>query len=96
MRRIVLAGLALAAAVTVSEVPRAEAQVTNSRNPWCLRDGVAMGRGSWDCSYYNFRQCDDSARGTGGTCTPNPNYRGPRQGRQPQPQDGWGGWGGRW
>ncbi len=75
MRRIILAGLALVAAATVFEAPRAYAQVSTSRNPWCIRDGVA-GSGSWDCSYYNRGQCEESRLGAGGFCTENPNYRG--------------------
>lgn len=101
MRRIVLAGLALVAAVTVFEIPTAEAQVSSSRNPWCIRDGVA-GHGNWDCSYHNRAQCEASASGAGGWCTTNPNYGGPRQSKNPRRgnQDGgtwgWGGSGGRW
>jgi hypothetical protein len=100
MRRIVLAGLALVAAVTVFEIPTAEAQVSSSRNPWCIRDGNAGG-GSWDCSYYNQAQCLASASGAGGWCTQNPNYGGGRQSRNPRRGNqegtwGWGGNGGRW
>jgi hypothetical protein len=75
MRRIILAGLVLVAAASAFEVPSVQAQVSSSRNPWCIRDGVA-GRGSWDCSYYNSAQCLASASGAGGWCTENPNYRG--------------------
>ncbi len=71
MRRIILAGLALVAAVTVFEIPTAEAQVSSSRNPWCIRDGIG-GRGGWDCSYHNHAQCEASASGAGGCCTPEP------------------------
>jgi uncharacterized protein DUF3551 len=83
MRRIVLAGLALVAALAIVEVPGANAQVSNGRNPWCIRDG-ALGSGSWDCTYYTFEQCRFSAQGAGGTCSPNPEYRGgPRRGFDP-------------
>lgn len=100
MRRIVLAGLALVAAATAFEVPTANAQVSSPRNPWCIRDGVA-GRGSWDCSYHNRAQCEQSALGAGGFCTTNPNYRGGRQAKNPRrdnrPDSGTWGWGGgRW
>jgi hypothetical protein len=99
MRRIILAGLTLVAAATVFEVPSAQAQVSTSRNPWCIRDGV-LGRGTWDCSYHNRAQCEASAHGVGGFCTTNPNYRGGRQSKSPR-GDSWGGstwgWGGgRW
>jgi hypothetical protein len=99
MRRIVLAGLALVAAVTVLEIPAAEAQVSSPRNPWCIRDGTG-GRGSWDCSYHNRAQCEQSALGAGGFCTTNPNYRGGRQSknqRRDSRDGGTWGWGsGRW
>ena len=99
MKQILLAGyvatLALAAAATV-QVPTADAQVSSGRNPWCLRDGP-MGRGTWDCTYHNYKQCyDSSVYGSDGSCEPNPNYRGGRQNsnsRQQQPQGTWG-WGG--
>jgi hypothetical protein len=102
MHRFILAGLVLISAVTVFDVPTAEAQVSSSRNPWCLRDGPAGGRGSWDCTYHNRQQCEASAFGAGGSCTPNPNYRGRQTKGQRQQQDNWGGqgnwgWGGnRW
>jgi Protein of unknown function (DUF3551) len=99
MRRIILAGLALAAAAAVLDIPAAEAQVSSSRNPWCMRDGT-LGRGSWDCTYHNRAQCEQSALGTGGFCTTNPNYRGGRQSKNPRrdSRDGgtWGWGGGRW
>jgi len=100
MRRMVLAGLAIVAAITTFEVPTANAQVSSGRNPWCLRDGPG-GRGSWDCSYQTFEQCNfSSVYGSDGSCTRNPNYRGGGQSRNPQqePQGtwGWGGGGNRW
>jgi hypothetical protein len=90
MRRIVLAGLAVVAAASVFDVPAAQAQVSSGRNPWCLRDGPGMGRGSWDCAYQSFQQCEASRFGAGGTCTQNPNYRGGRQTRSPR-RDNWDG-----
>lgn len=91
MRHIIGAGLAVLAAATLFEVPAAQAQVSSSRNPWCIRDGV-NGRGTWDCTYHNRAQCEFSARGAGGFCTPNPNYRGGRQSNNPRQQGG-GSWG---
>ena len=93
MRRIILAGLALVAAATVVEIPRADAQVSSPRNPWCIRDG--SGRGSWDCSYHNRAQCEFSARGAGGFCTPNPNYGG-RQSNRRRQDNSWDSRGGTW
>jgi len=94
MRRVILAGLALVAAVTVFEIPTANAQVSNGRNPWCLRDG-AMGQGNWDCSYQTLQQCRlTSNYDSDGFCTQNPNYRGGREGTNRQDNSGTWGWGG--
>jgi hypothetical protein len=102
LTRPILAGLALVAAVTVFEIPSAQAQVSNGRNPWCIRDG-ALGAGSWDCMYYTFEQCRLSAEGAGGSCSRNPEYRGgrqsnnPRRGNRGNAWDGGGGaYGGTW
>lgn len=95
MPRLILAGFALVAAITVFEIPSAQAQVSSGRNPWCLRDG-ALGSGSWDCTYYTFEQCRFSAEGAGGSCSRNPEYRGGRQSNNPRrggPWDGGGTWG---
>jgi hypothetical protein len=75
--RLILAGLAAVIAISTVEVPTASAQPGGTRNPFCLRDGP-MGRGSWDCSYRSFRQCEASRIGAGGTCVANPWYEGPR------------------
>jgi hypothetical protein len=100
MRRLTVASLALLAAASVFEIPSAQAQVSSGRNPWCLRDGPGMGRGSWDCSFQTFQQCEATRFGAGGTCTTNPNYRGGRQTKNPRRDqwDGgtWGWGGGRW
>ena len=87
MRRIVLGGvsgsLALLALSAVLPVPTADAQVSNGRNPWCLRSG-----GSWDCSYRSFEQCNISGRyGLDGICVQNPEYRAGK--RRPQNQGRW-------
>ena len=38
--------------------------------PWCAYLG---GRdGGYDCAYYNFEQCMETARGLGNTCARNP------------------------
>jgi Protein of unknown function (DUF3551) len=98
MKRAILAGLALTAAITVFDIPSAEAQVSSGRNPWCLRDGP-LGRGTWDCTYHNYQQCwESSVYGSDGLCVNNPNYRGGarqnRSQRAPGPQEGTWGWGG--
>src|SRR5262249_43088134 len=110
MRSTILAGLMLVVAATAVQTPTAEAQVSNGRNPWCIRDG-ALGPGSWDCTYRTFEQCRFSAQGAGGSCSKNPNYTGGRtSGFNPytgrvEPDNGgysnngtwgWGGGRGRW
>jgi hypothetical protein len=90
---MILASLALVASVAVFDMPAAQAQVATPKNPWCLRDGTSPG--SWDCSYYNFRQCEESSRGVGGSCSRNPEYRGARQSnnrRQNRPDGMWDRW----
>jgi hypothetical protein len=69
--RFFLAGLAAIGVLAADHRP-AEAQSGGER-PWCIRDGV-YGAGSWDCSYYNLRQCEESASGAGGSCWRNPKY----------------------
>ena len=97
MKQTILAALALAVLTTAVPTGSAVAQVSSSKNPWCLRDGP-MGRGTWDCTYYNYQQCyESSVYGTDGSCVQNPNYRGDRPDRnsRQQPQGNWG-WGGRY
>jgi uncharacterized protein DUF3551 len=85
--RAALVALAGVAAILAADVHQVQAQFSSSRNPWCIRDGVA-GPGTWDCSYYNQRQCLESASGAGGGCVQNPNYqpRKDKQQRRPQQQ----------
>ena len=78
--RTVLAVVGGLAVLLAADVQSAQAQFSSSRNPWCIRDGIA-GRGSWDCSYHNRQQCLASASGAGGWCVQNPNYQ-PRNSRQ--------------
>ena len=72
--RHILAGLAVAVALSAATIPSASAQ--NTTRPFCIRDGHG-GSGMWDCSYYTWQQCQASASGAGGTCWENPNYKGP-------------------
>jgi Protein of unknown function (DUF3551) len=76
--RLILAGLAAAAAIFTANVETASAQAANPHRPYCLRDGV-NGPGMWDCSYYSMDQCRATAHGNGGSCQPNPWYVGPRR-----------------
>jgi hypothetical protein len=75
--RLILAGLAAAAAIFTANVETASAQPGNPHRPFCLRDGV-NGAGMWDCSYYSMQQCLATQHGNGGMCTANPWYVGPR------------------
>ena len=79
--RFVLVALAATTALLTVEVPTASAQPGGTRNPYCLRDGVAGG-GSWDCSYYTMDQCRATASGAGGYCVANPWYEGRRNPRR--------------
>jgi hypothetical protein len=81
--RHVLAGLAVAIALSAAYSPLANAQ--NTTRPYCIRDGSG-GRGMWDCSYHTWQQCLASASGAGGTCWENPNYKGPKQKKAAPPR----------
>lgn len=53
--------------------------------PFCAFLGGSSG---FDCSYYTFEQCMETARGLGGYCSPNPRlaqspYPPPPRGRRP-------------
>jgi hypothetical protein len=71
---MVIALVAGAIAVLAADIASAQ---PGSNRPWCIRDGI-HGRGMWDCSYYNQRQCIESASGAGGWCTRNPWYQPPK------------------
>jgi hypothetical protein len=75
MRTVTLA-IAAIAATLAADVQSAQAQVSSSRNPWCIRGGV-FGSGSWNCSFRTQQQCLASASGAGGSCVRNPNYQPP-------------------
>ncbi len=81
MKRIAFLVVGLAIGGLSFQSP-AEAQFSSGKNPYCMRDGM-FGAGSWDCSYYTFQQCLDSASGLNGTCQANPLYRGYAKGKQP-------------
>jgi hypothetical protein len=81
MKRIAFLVLGLAVG-GLSFQPSAQAQFSSSKNPYCMRGGY-FGPGSWDCSYYTFQQCLDSASGLNGTCEANPNFRGYAKSKQP-------------
>jgi Protein of unknown function (DUF3551) len=66
--RMVLIGLAAMLAAVVSGTAPASAQYWQGRGTWCIQPP----QGTWDCSYYSFRQCQQSLSGRRGTCTQNP------------------------
>jgi hypothetical protein len=89
IHRLAAAALGAVAVTLAAGIQVSEAQVSTPRNPYCIRDG-AMGSGSWDCSYHNWKQCYESSLGAGGWCTENPNYQ-PRgkQRKQRSQQQRW-------
>jgi len=81
--RIIMTAMAVLMAGSSVGVQSAEAQ-SRGPYPWCIADG-SYGRGSLDCTYFNFRQCIESASGAGGTCVENPVILWQRRG-QPSPR----------
>jgi hypothetical protein len=66
--KIALAAVAAAGSIVSPRIAQA-----GSMAPWCAAQG-GWG-GGFDCSYYNFEQCMETARGLGNYCVPNPNAR---------------------
>jgi hypothetical protein len=46
------------------------ASVARQPAPWCAYQGGVGG--GYDCSFYSFEQCMETARGLGNFCAPNP------------------------
>jgi uncharacterized protein DUF3551 len=74
--RTILAGTAAVIVLLAIDIQPGSAQ--NPTRPFCIRDGM-NGPGTWDCSYYNMKQCLASASGAGGTCYENPFYQGSKK-----------------
>ena len=59
------------------------AQAQSRVPPWCAYMGGQFG---FDCSFYSYQQCMETARGLGNSCAPNPRYqaspRSPRKTRR--------------
>jgi Protein of unknown function (DUF3551) len=59
------------------------AQAQSRIPPWCAFMGGQFG---YDCGFYSFEQCMETARGLGNFCAPNPRYqaapRAPRKARR--------------
>ncbi|MDI3470737.1 MAG: hypothetical protein OJF62_002800 [Pseudolabrys sp.] len=73
----IMLGLLSLAAFSAGPPARAEVYY-----PWCaVYAGGANGIGSTICSFDTARQCQETVRGVGGMCQPNPAYPGPAQTR---------------
>jgi Protein of unknown function (DUF3551) len=64
--KFAVAVLAGAGALTLSDAAHAGSRQIA---PWCAYMGGGYG---FDCSYFTFQQCMDTARGLGNYCQPNP------------------------
>jgi Protein of unknown function (DUF3551) len=67
-RLVLLCSIVLAAAAAVDA--RHTASAGGQRAPWCAYMGGSFG--DYDCSYYTFEQCMQTAWGVGNRCAPNP------------------------
>ena len=65
---IMLRPLVLAFALALASSAQAQSRVP----PWCAYMGGQFG---FDCSFYTFQQCMETARGLGNSCAPNPRYQ---------------------
>lgn len=76
---LVLAGLLAAFTLPSPNTALAQSRVP----PWCAYMGGQFG---FDCGFYSFQQCMETARGLGNSCVPNPRYqaapRAPRKTRR--------------
>ena len=75
MRLLILSSVLLAS--TLADVSPSFA----TEGPWCIRAKYLTST----CSIPSFEQCRIAALPLNGSCTPNPNYRGPVQTSRPQP-----------
>ena len=63
---VIVGGLIVALALASTTAAKAQA---HRIPPWCAYMGGQFG---FDCSYYTFEQCMETARGLGNSCAPNP------------------------
>jgi Protein of unknown function (DUF3551) len=68
--RIGLIGLAALVAALVGGAEPAGAQYWQGRGSWCIEPPI--GGGTWNCSFYNRWQCEQSVSGLRGSCVPSP------------------------
>jgi hypothetical protein len=69
LERVALTIVVALCAAVLGSCNAASAQ-TRRPAPWCAYLGAASG--SYDCGYYTFEQCMETARGLGNYCVPNP------------------------
>jgi Protein of unknown function (DUF3551) len=77
--RVVLIAIAALLVTSSVGVKPSDAQ-SKGPKPWCIENG-AFGPGTLDCTYWTFKQCDDSRRGAGGVCVENPEILWARRGQ---------------
>jgi hypothetical protein len=66
-RLTALSGLLLVIALAFSATAQAQRPIPS----WCANMGGPFG---FDCSFYSYAQCMETARGLGNSCAPNPRY----------------------
>ncbi len=66
--RIGSIGFAAVIVAMIGATAPANAQYWQGRGPWCIQPP----QGTWDCSYYSFNQCRQTASGGRGICVQNP------------------------
>lgn len=62
----------MSVAIAISEEVRAQ-----TKYPWCTVGGREGG--GTNCGFVSFEQCLAAARGTGASCSENPDYQAPKQ-----------------
>ena len=68
--RVVSIGLVALVTAMIGGAAPANAQYWQGKGSWCIMP--PPGGGTWDCGYYNRWQCEQSASGRRGSCTPSP------------------------
>ena len=84
MRKFAIAGFVTVA--TVLPFLGGTVESYASEGPWCHTWGGAQGGPIENCGIQTLEACRFEIQGNGGSCSPNPHYRGPPpQGRTAQP-----------
>lgn len=66
--RVAIAAIVLTGAAAFA-TPASAQPAWRQAAPWCANMGGGYG---FDCSYFTFNQCMETARGLGNFCVPNP------------------------